>query len=802
MSRKFRILSRRIPFSRLTVHEGLILSGSLAMFVVGAFLIWTILLPIPPIQSLQNRRIIESTKIYDRTGNMLLYDVHGTVRRTLVPLSAISQNVQKASIAIEDSEFYEHHGIRPLAIARSVWANITSGSYAQGGSTITQQVVKNTLLTKDKTITRKIKEWILALRLERMYTKEQILETYLNETPYGGTVYGIEEASVHFFGVHASELSLSQAAYLAALPKAPTYYSPYGNHRSALEYRKNLVLTQMLEHKLITQDEYEAAKKEEVTFQEQSNQGIKAPHFVFYVREYLEEKYGADRVDSEGLQVISTLDWDLQREAEQIVHKGALQNEKNFNASNAALVAVDATTGQILTMVGSRNYFDEHIDGKVNVTVANRQPGSSFKPFVYATAFEKGYTPSTVVFDLKTQFSTACAPSNFSDESPCYSPENFDNKFRGPITLRNALAQSINIPAIKTLYLVGIQNALDTAKKMGITTLGDPSRYGLTLVLGGGEVTLLEMTGAYAVFANDGVRNPTTPILKVTNRDGDVLEEYQGKSAQVLDPEIARTMNDVLSDNEARTPEFGADSPLYFPGADVADKTGTTNDYRDVWIIGYTPRVAVGAWAGNNDNSSMEKKIAAFIIAPLWHSFMEIAMEKYPAGTFPSPQPEPENLPPVLSGNWNTNAAMGVHDILYWVQKNNPRAGAPTNPQADPQFALWEYPVSLWANGIVPDVGVQTTGQNNTQGVFGNLSVITPTSGAPIPLGQLSTISVSVPVGTVRVLYYINGVYLGTSVQAPFSLPFVPRVSGPAVIKAVAEGQYGSREASSSFVAI
>lgn len=801
MSRRNSIFSRRIPFSRLNIREGLVLSGSLAMFLVGAFLIWTVLLPIPPIQSLQNRRVFESTKIYDRSGTMLLYDVHGSVRRTIVPLSAMSPYVQNATIAIEDAEFYNHHGIRPLAIVRSIWANISSGSYAQGGSTITQQVVKNTLLTKDKTITRKIKEWILAIRLERLYTKEQIIETYLNETPYGGTVYGVEEASVQFFGVHASELTLAQAAYLAALPKAPTYYSPYGNHRDALEARKDLVLVRMKEHGLITESERVAAASETVTFLDQGGRGIKAPHFVFYVREYLEQKYGADMIDREGLQVISTLDWDLQQKAEKIVRDGALQNEKNFNASNAALVAIDTTNGQILTMVGSRDYFDEYIDGNVNVAVSHRQPGSSFKPFVYATAFELGYTPKTVVFDLKTQFSTACAPSNFSDEPPCYSPENFDNKFRGPITLREALAQSVNIPAVKTLYLSGIQRSIGMAERLGITTLGDPNRYGLTLVLGGGEVTLLEMTGAYGVFANDGVRNPSTPILKVTDRDGTVLEEYKDQSVKVVEPNIARLISDILSDNEARAPEFGADSPLYFRGADVADKTGTTNDYRDVWIIGYTPRISVGAWAGNNDNSPMEKKIAAFIIAPLWHSFMEVAMERYPAGTFPSPEPGPEDLPQVLAGNWNTNPAQGVHEILYWVKKDNPRSGAPTNPQADSQFTHWEYPVSLWAQGI-PIVSTADSSNQSGPGVIGNFAIITPTSGAPISLGRPTMITVMVPEGTAHVSYYINGVYLGASNSAPFSIPLIPRVSGSATIDAVAEGVYGTRKTTSSFVSI
>ncbi|MFA7309869.1 MAG: transglycosylase domain-containing protein, partial [Candidatus Paceibacterota bacterium] len=695
------------------VRLGIVAIMGILLFALGGVIVWAIFTPIPSIDNFENRAVSQSTKIYDRTGNIVLYDVHGNMRRTAVSLDNISPYIQKATIAIEDASFYQHHGFRPLAFLRAVFADITTGSYGQGGSTITQQVVKNALLTQDKTITRKIKEIILAVRLERVYSKDDILSTYLNENPYGGTIYGVQEASQYFFGVDAKDVDIAQAAYLAALPQAPTYFSPYGNHRAALDSRKNLVLSRMKESGYLTEDELNEAKSEQVQFRDEAEAGIKAPHFVFFIREYLESKYGVDAVDKQGLRVVTTLDYDLQKKAEETVSKWAPQMERNFNATNEAMVAVEPSSGQILAMVGSRGYFDDTIDGKVNVAVADRQPGSSFKPFVYAAAFEKGYTPDTVVFDLQTQFSTACAPSDYANDAPpCYSPSNYDGTFKGPLKLRNALAISENVPAIKVLYLVGIQNAIDTAASLGITTLSSAARYGLTLVLGGGEVKLLEMTSAYGVFANDGVKNPPTGVLRVEDMKGNLLESYQEKGERVLESQIARLINDVLSDNVARTPEFGADSPLNFPGHNVADKTGTTNDFRDVWILGYTPGIAVGAWAGNNDSTPMAKKIAAFIIAPMWHEFMAYAIEKYPSADFvpPAPDPERDSLPPVLTGNWNSNPSQGIHDILYWVKKDDPRSGPPSNPYADSQFAYWEYPVQLWASGqAAPGTGAGTT---------------------------------------------------------------------------------------------
>lgn len=786
--RRTRRLFNRVPeWTRLSLAA----AAGLFFFGVGGIIVWALFTPIPSIENFENRQVSQSTKIYDRTGNIVLYDVHGSVRRTSVTLDQISSFIQMAAIATEDDTFYTNAGFRPISFARAVLVNITTGSYTQGGSTITQQVVKNALLTQNKTIARKIEEIILALRLTRTYPKEKILETYLNETPYGGTIYGVQEASQYFFGIDAKDVDLAQASYLAALPQAPTYFSPYGSHRAALDSRAKFVLSRMKSLGVITEEQYEQAVAEQVQFRDEKEVGIKAPHFVFFVREYLEQKYGADVVAQGGLRVITTLDYDLQRKAEEIVSGWAPRMQENFNATNEGLVAIDPTTGQILVMVGSRGYFDDTIDGKVNIATSHRQPGSSFKPFVYATAFTKGYTPETVVFDLPTQFSTACAPTdNLNDAPPCYSPSNFDGNFKGPMTLRNALAQSINVVAVKTLYLSGIQDAISTAQSLGITTLGNAARYGLTLVLGGGEVTLLEMTGAYSVFANDGVRNPPTGILRVEDGKGNVLEEYQNTATRVLEPQIAREINDILSDNVARTPEFGADSPLQFDGYNVADKTGTTNDFHDVWILGYTPGIAVGAWAGNNDNSPMAKKIAAFIIAPMWHEFMLYALEKYPSSDFPPPSPDPaqNSLPPALAGNWNSHSERGVHDILYWVNKSDPRGAPPLNPYADPQTAAWDYPVSLWAAGqtLVGNVSGPAVGAGTpaTRGFV----VTSPTPNSYVPANTSITFSSSHPnpQSVSKITYFLNGAPIGTATQPPYTITYVPVSRGPSILQAMA----------------
>lgn len=693
-----------------------IVLGLFAIFFLflGGTLLWAALIRLPDLSNFEARKIANSSKILDRTGEIVLYDIHQSVRRTEVPLSEMGEYIKQASISIEDENFYTHKGIRPTSIIRAVFVNITKGSLSQGGSTITQQIIKNTLLNTDKKITRKIKEWVLAIKLERQFSKDQILEIYLNDNPYGGTVYGVEEASQVFFSKHSKDLSIAEAAYLAAIPQAPTYYSPSGKNKDKLEARKNTVLKKMNELGYITDEQYEQAKKEVVAFNTQTQNSIKAPHFVFYILEYLQERYGEDVMENGGYTITTTIDYELQKKAEELVLKNALENEKTLGATNSGLLAIDPTSGQILAMVGSRDYFDKKIDGAYNIVTAKRQPGSSFKPFVYAAGFQKGYTPETILFDVATEFSTTCS----SNPSSCYSPDDFDGLFKGPISIRSALAESRNVPAVKMLYLVGLDDALAMAKNLGITGLRDKSQYGLSLVLGGGEVSLLDMVGAYGVFATGGIKNTPTGILFVKDKEGNIVEEFQSNPTQVLEKNIALTINDILSDTQARAPTFG--SSLNVPG--TAFKTGTTNDNKDAWIIGYSPTVVVGVWSGNNDNKPMKKGGSA-VSGPTWKEFIQDVIKKYPTTTFEKPFPDPEynSLKPVLRGQWMGNRSVwidkitgklatentpieareeriitDVQDILYWVNKSNPRGPAPSNPASDPQFNLWNKGVQSW----------------------------------------------------------------------------------------------------------
>lgn len=700
----------------------------------GALVLWITTLDLPNLNNFEERKVAQSTKILDRTGQIVLYDIHGEIKRTIVPMDQISENLKKATIAIEDKDFYKHGGIQLSAIFRAIVTNISQGDLlgGQGGSTITQQVIKNALLTTDKKISRKIKEWVLAPRLEKVLTKDQILEIYLNEIPYGGNVYGAEEAALKFFGKQAKDVTLAEAAYLAALPQAPTYYSPYGNNTDQLEIRKNYVLDQMASVGYINQTEADAAKKVKVDFQKQESFGIKAPHFVMYVRELLEKEFGEEVIEQGGLKVTTSLNWELQEKAEEIVKKHAFSNKTNFNAENGAIVATDPKNGEVLVMVGSRDYFDTEIDGNFNIATAKRQPGSTFKPIVYAEAFNKGYRPETVVFDLETEFSAVC--NNRTGEN-CYKPVNYDGVYRGPISLRNALAQSINIPAIKVLYLAGTRDSLNLAKKMGLETLTNVDQYGLTLVLGGGEVRPLDIASAYGIFATEGQKYQQTAILKIEDNHGNILFEKQpDQGERILSENVARMITDVLSDNDARTPAFGSNSLLYFPNNDVAVKTGTTNDYRDAWIVGYTPNVSVAAWAGNNDNSSMEKKVAGFIVAPMWNEFMKIVLEKLPHDNFNKPEKLDLNVKPIINGYWKgeetkvvqdengeqkiivTGGGNGIHSILHWVNKDDPLGPIPNNPGRDPQYEMWESSVRNWVRrqNISDDVEITDPDDINT----------------------------------------------------------------------------------------
>ncbi len=686
------------------------------------FFLWFSSLEIPSINSFKERKIINSTKIYDRTGNILLFDIHKDIQRTVIPGDKISPYAKKAIIAIEDHNFYTHHGVNWKSTFRAAIQTIFAKlgfphTEVAGGSTITQQVIKNTLLTRKKTIKRKIKEWFLAYKLEKILSKDEILTTYLNEAPYGGTIYGIEEASRVFFGKPAKDLNLIESAYLAAIPNRPSFYSPYGSHRKELDLRAKLVLSKMREYGFISDEEYRDALLKKVHFLPKSDYSSKALHFVQYVRSLLEEKYDRDTIENGGLKVITTLDYELQKKAEHIIQEHVKEVEKE-GATNAALVALKSDTGDILAMVGSRNYFDtSNFDGNFNVALSPRQPGSSFKPIAYATLFEKGYLPETAIFDVQTQFVAHCRKDFFFSINGCYAPSNWDGKFKGPMSLRNALAQSRNIPALKVMYLAGIKNVLENAKRMGIRSLNkSPKYYGLGLVLGGGEVSLLEMVSAYTTFSQEGIHVKPRAILKIEDLNGNILYESKVSKNRVFSKNVSNMISSILSDNNARTPLYGSHSYLYFGNIDVAGKTGTTNDKRDAWMIGYTSENVLGVWTGNNDNSPM-KKGSKLSMKP-WRLFMDELIKKYPPQRFHSyilPD-DFDSLPPIIRGEWEGEKEIVInkmngklatentpeelkekirifdpHTILYFVNKNNPRV--PGNSRNDPQFINWEYGV-------------------------------------------------------------------------------------------------------------
>ena len=794
------------------VRNIFLLGASVSIILFGIILIYLSSLRIPDFRSFEDRKVTNSTKIYDRTGEILLYDIHQDTKRTDISFDTMSANIKNATVAIEDAEFYNHGGIKFSSIVRAILANFFGTGSTQGGSTITQQLVKNTLLTQKKTYTRKIKEWVLAIKIDNSMPKDKILEAYLNEAPYGGTIYGIQEASRTYLNKSAADLTLTEAAYLASIPQSPTILSPYGKNKDKLEARKNLVLSRMLELKFITKEEYDKAKSEVVTFSPQQTSGIKAPHFVFFIKDYLEKKYGTDVVEKGGLKVTTTLDYDLEEKAEKIVNDGALQNAKDWNGTNASLVAIDPKTGQIISMVGSRNYFDKEIDGNFNIATANRQPGSSFKPFIYATAFNKGFTPETVLFDLPTEFQTTCDPYGKAlpghNQKDCYMPDDYDGKFRGPMSLREALAQSINVPAVKLFYLSGLPDSLKTAEDMGISSLSDPSRYGLTLVIGGGEVSLLDITSAYGVFANSGARNNYTGILKIEDSTGKTLEEYKPNPIQVLPKNTALTISDILKDDKARTPTFGVHSVLYIPNKDVAVKTGTTNNNKDAWTIGYNPNITVGVWAGNNDNTPM-KKGGASLAGPIWNKFINEALKKYPDEKFESPDTisDPHTVKPVLRGFWQGNenffvdkitgklateytpretqeekVVTNVHSILYWVDRKDITGVPPQNPEDNQQFSHWDIPVQKWWAQNKYKYNIVTPGDKPTEldGIHTatskpNISITEPNNTTTYLPNQKIYLKITnfstYPLQKMDV--FINNIYMET-VSSPFNYSFIP----------------------------
>ncbi len=689
-----------------------IICAVLLFGIVGMIQVVKIVKDLPHPEQLTDFQPTQSTKIYDRTGEVLLYEIHGEQNRTILAKNDIPEIAKKAVIAIEDQGFYEHAAVDWKSFGRAIVINILKGGYSQGGSTITQQLVKNVFLTPEKTVTRKIKEWILAYWIENNYSKDEILGLYLNQIPYGSNAYGIESASRLYFGKSARELSIAQHATLAAMIQSPSYYSPWGKRVSELIKRKNYVIDQMSALGFISKEEATAAKSQELIFQPQSIGSIKAPHFSLMVKDYLVKKYGEDVVENGGLRVVTTLDWKQQEEAEKAIKKGVEQNTKLYQGKNASLVAQDPKTGQVMALVGSADYFNKEIDGNFSVaTQGLRQPGSAFKPFAYITAFKKGFSTESVIFDTPTEFSSnnqcPLAPDFSTKNQLCFHPQNFNGTFLGPITLRRALAESINVVAVKILYLAGIKDTLETARSLGITTLEDESRFGLSLVLGGGEVKLSELVGAYSTFAQDGVKHDQVFILSVKDARNNKLEEYKNTGTQVIEPQYIRMLNNILSDTSARSGLLHSSLSLtQFEGYDVALKTGTTNDYKDAWVVGYAPFITVGVWAGNSDNTPMQKQGGSILAAvPIWSDFMRNIVTMYSPETFPKPESVTPQKP-MLDGQYITKDPLTekntVHSILHFVDKGNILGPQPQNPQNDPQYLNWEFGVSSWArqNGL------------------------------------------------------------------------------------------------------
>jgi 1A family penicillin-binding protein len=591
---------------------------------------------LPPVSTIGSIQLPETTMIYDRNG-VLLYEVVDPKegKRTSIPLSEVPVDLIKATIAVEDASFFENPGVDGRAIGRALLGNFQAGRVTSGASTITQQLVKNSLGEAEETYTRKLREAVMAYRLSRGYSKEQLLELYLNQNNYGNHSYGVEAAAEAYFNKKASELNLAECSMLAGLPQAPSVYNPVVNLPAAKQ-RQREVLDAMVLHGLLDQASADSAFATPLLIKPSETE-IKAPQFVFYVLDELVKRFGHEAVYRGGLRVITSLDYGLQVEAERIAQQ-QVEAVKSHNVSDAAVVAINPKTGEIVVMLGSADYNNDSISGKFNVALARRQPGSSIKPMTYAAAFEKGWSPSTVIVDAKTEF-----PPRQGDTKP-YTPANYDEKVHGPLSVRKALGNSMNIPAVKALMFVGIPDMIGFSRRMGITTFDrgtkecpDTCVYGLSLTLGGGEVRLLDITSAYGVFAAGGVRHPPIAWRKVTDRYGKVLDEMHPERAdQVISPQVAFLMTSVLSDDKARELEFGTNSGLKL-SRPAAAKTGTTDAFRDNWTIGYTPNLVTGVWVGNANNDKMNDIIGITGAGPIWHDFMEEALRPLPVENFVIP---------------------------------------------------------------------------------------------------------------------------------------------------------------------
>ncbi len=632
-TRRSRYSSRIFLYSKLS---RLAFFGLIGFIVLTFFLFVWYSRDLPTPSKLSATSLSQSTRILDRNG-IVLYDIYGDQNRTYVELSKIPKTLQQATIAIEDKNFYGNQGFSVTGIIRSVF-NILLLKGITGGSTLTQQLVKNALLTPERSIQRKIKEFILAIQVDKKYSKDQILELYLNVAPYGGTNVGVETASEQYFGKKVGDLSLTESAILAGLPQRPSVYSPYGEHPKAYISRSYDVLRRMREDGYITDAQEKKAKKEVdiIKFLDKS-QSIKAPHFSFYVKNLLVKQFGENLVEQGGLSVTTTLDYKLQNAAEKII-KEEVDNISSLHVGNGAAIVINPKNGEILSLVGSKDFFATQsaffdnpknkvgFEGQFNViTQGHRQPGSSIKPVMYAAALEKGYTASTMIMDTKTVF-----PNQGGKD---YTPVNYDGKYHGPVQIRFALGSSLNIPAVKMLAQVGVKNMLTTAYSMGMSTLSptdeNTSRFGLSITLGGGEVLPIELATAYTAFANGGYKTSPISILKVTDRGGNVLFEKKEESKnKVISPEVAFIISNILKDNPARLLTFGENSFLNIREKTIAVKTGTTDDRRDNWAVGWTPSILTLAWVGNNDNSPMGNVASGVTGAtPIWRRIILEALK-------------------------------------------------------------------------------------------------------------------------------------------------------------------------------
>lgn len=766
---------------------GAVCFGLGAIGVVGVFAWFA--QDLPSTDQLQNRVLAESTKIYDRTGEGLLYETGKDVRRTYTKIDDISPYLQHTTVAVEDKNFYHHHGFDPLAILRSAGIDVASDRTV-GGSTITQQFVKLAIVGSERSYARKIKELILAVELERKYSKQQILEFYLNEASYGGINIGVAAGAQTYFNASPKDLTLAQAAFLAAIPQSPKRVT---QDFEGLLQRKDFVLDRLVEEGYTTKAEAAAAKAEVIELQHSAIHK-EAPHFVDYVLGQLEDDFGGNFIN-QGLRVTTTLDLDKQHLAEQAV-TDSLAKVEQYGGSNAALVSLDAHTGQILAMVGSKDYYAQDYDGQFNAATSPRQPGSSFKPVVYVTAFSNGYNPNTILFDVETDFPT---------DTGVYHPRNFSLGAAGPMTMRRALGQSLNIPAVKTLYLTGQDKVLDTAEALGYTTLSDRSRFGLALALGGGEVKLLEHTSAFATFAREGERHPVTSILTVTDRTGNILYQWSDSTAQVLDKTATQELNSILSDQGART-GFNA---LNIPEKTIAGKTGTTNDFRDAWTLMYTPSFTTGVWVGNNDNTAMKYLADGVIIAaPIANAYMTHILEGLPDEAF-TPPPTVTANKPVLAGQigepvekyvdvgtqhiipddcvatypaaYKTKKEFKeVHTILYYLRKDDPLGSPPDDSSADPMYASWEKAVQQWAEGQsnyltekteYEDCNLRSPDQTPT------VIIVTPETDERLT-SQTFAIETRIDAGTNRtikkVAYIIDATTVAVETSQPFTSHYTP----------------------------